>query len=41
MEAFLKAKGFKGARLRTFLERLGHGKGEGLQLGEVVPSTIR
>ncbi len=33
VEAFLKAKGFKGARLRTFLERLGHGKGEGLQLG--------
>ena len=25
MEAFLKAKGFKGASLRTFLERLGHG----------------
>ena len=25
MEAFLKAKGFKGAGLRTFLERLGHG----------------
>ena len=35
MQAFLKAKGFKGARLRTFLERLGHGKGEGLQLGEL------
>ena len=35
IEAFLKAKGFKGARLRTFLERLGHGKGEGLQLGEL------
>ena len=35
MEAFLKAKGFKGARLRTFLERLGHGKGEGIQLGEL------
>ena len=34
MEAFLKAKGFKGARLRTFLERLGHGKGEGVQLGD-------
>ena len=33
MEAFLKAKGFKGARLRTFLERFGHGKGEGTQLG--------
>ena len=27
MEAFLKAKGFKGASLRTFLERLGHGDG--------------
>ena len=35
MEAFLKAKGFKGARLRTFLERLGHGTGEGTQLGEL------
>ena len=35
MEAFLKAKGFKGARLRTFLERFGHGKGEGTQLGEL------
>ena len=34
MDAFLKSKGFKGARLRTFLERLGHGKGEGTQLGE-------
>ena len=32
MDAFLKAKGFKGASLRTYLERLGHGKGEGLQL---------
>ncbi len=28
MEAFLKAKGYKGARLRTQLERLGHGNGE-------------
>ncbi len=28
MEAFLKAKGFKGASLRTMLERLGHGEGE-------------
>ena len=28
MEAFLKSKGFKGASLRTFLERLGHGEGE-------------
>ena len=34
MEAFLKAKGFKGARLKTFLERFGHGKGEGTQLGQ-------
>ena len=35
MEALLKAKGFKGARLRTFLERMGHGKGEGVQLGDL------
>ena len=35
MEAFLKAKAFKGARLRTFLERMGHGKGEGVQLGDL------
>ena len=27
MEAYLKAKGFKGARLRTQLQRLGHGEG--------------
>ena len=32
MEAFLKAKGLKGASLETFLQRLGHGKGKGLQL---------
>ena len=33
MEAFLKSKGFKGARLRTVLERLGHGANtEGVQL---------
>ena len=32
MEAFLKAKGFKGASLRTFLERLGHGDGGDIQL---------
>ena len=32
MEAFLKAKGFKGASLRTCLERLGHGDGGELQL---------
>ena len=34
MEAYLKGKGFKGARLRTYLERFGHGKGEGTQLGQ-------
>ena len=28
MESFLKARGFKGASLRTMLERLGHGEGE-------------
>ena len=28
MESFFKAKGFKGASLRTMLERLGHGEGE-------------
>ena len=32
MTAFLKAKGFKGASLRTFLERLGHGDGGDIQL---------
>ncbi len=32
MEDFLKAKGFKGAALRTFLERLGHGDGGEIQL---------
>lgn len=32
MEDFLKAKGFKGASLRTFLERLGHGDGGEIQL---------
>ena len=36
MEAFLKAKGFKGAGLRTVLERLGHSDGGGLQL-EALP----
>ena len=34
MEGFLKAKGYKGTRLRTFLERFGHGKSEGTQLGQ-------
>ncbi len=29
MESFLKAKGFKGARLQTQLDRLGHGNEEG------------
>ena len=32
MEAFLKSKGFKGAGLRTMLERLGHGDGGEIQL---------
>ena len=32
MEAFLKAEGFKGASLRTHLERLGHGDGGEIQL---------
>ena len=32
MEAFLKARGFKGAGLRTMLERLGHGGGGEMQL---------
>ena len=32
MEGFLKTKGFKGASLRTFLERLGHGDGGEIQL---------
>ena len=32
METFLKAKGFKGAGLRTALERLGHRNGGGTQL---------
>ena len=35
MEKFLKAKGFKGARLRTQLERLGHGSSGELQLGSL------
>ena len=32
VEAFLKVKGFKGASLRTHLERLGHGDGGEIQL---------
>ena len=39
MEAFLKAKGFKGARLRTQLERLGHGNGE-IQLDALSESEL-
>ena len=35
MEVFLKGKGFKGAGLRTFLERLGHGDGGEIQLALV------
>ena len=33
VKAFLKAKGLKGASLRTFLERLGHGDGDETELG--------
>ncbi len=36
IEAFLKAKGFKGASLRTFMERLGHGDGGEIQLSALV-----
>ena len=32
MAAFLKARGFKGAMLRTLLQRLGHGEQVGMQL---------
>ena len=32
MEEFFKAKGFKGASLRSRLERLGHDSGSGMQL---------
>ena len=32
MEAFLKAKGLKGARLKTALQRFGHGDGGGVQM---------
>ena len=32
MQSFLKAQGFKGASLRTHLERLGHGGDPGIQL---------
>ena len=33
MEAFLKAKGFKGTRLRSFLKRLGHENYQEVELG--------
>ena len=39
VEAFLKAKGYKGARLRTQLERLGHGNGE-IQLDALSESEL-
>ena len=39
MEAFLKAKGYKGARLRTQLQRLGHGNGE-IQLDALSESEL-
>ena len=32
MEGFLKSKGFRGARLRSLLDRIGHGDGGGVQL---------
>ena len=35
MEKFLKAKGFKGTRLRAHLERLGHGSGGEIQLSSL------
>ncbi len=38
MEAFLKAKGFKGASLRTMLERLGLGDGHAVQLDALAPT---
>ena len=41
MEKFLKAKGFKGARLRTQLERFGHGSGDELQLGSLPQDDSR
>ena len=34
VEAFLKAKGYKGASLKRFMEQLGHGKGEGTQISQ-------
>ncbi len=40
MQAFLKAKGFKGTRLRSLLDRLGHGDGSDVQL-DALPSGDR
>ena len=37
IERFLKAGGFKGASLRTMLERLGHGTGRAIQLSALAP----
>ena len=37
MESFLKAKGFKSDRLRTALQRLGHGDGGEIQLDTLPP----
>ena len=37
MTAFLTARGFKGARLRTLLQRLGHSDRDGMQLDLVSP----
>ena len=40
MAAFLKAKGFRGVRLRSLLDRLGHGDGGGVQL-DALPRSDR
>ena len=37
MTSYLKAKGYKGTRLRTALQRLGHGDGDETQLGTSPP----
>lgn len=37
MRAFLEAKGYKGAILRTFMERLGLGDGTAVHLGQLFP----
>ena len=39
IEAFLEAKGLKGAGLRTFLERLGHGDGGGTERGPLLDNA--